>query len=358
MPKKFFNFDFTLLVPVAILIILSLTVLYAINFSYFKSQLIFLLISIVFFIIFSFANYRVLKMYGLPIYLCSLFFLFLVLILGIETRGSVRWIDLFGFRIQFSEILKPFLAISLSSFLLTRKNNLKNFLSVFLLLFPILLLIFLQPDLGNALIYFFVVFLTLIFAGFSYRYFAFILAFLIVSIPLFWNFLHQYQKERVLTFLNPGLDPLGTSYNLIQSLIAVGSGMFLGRGIGQGTQSSLRFLPEQHTDFIFASISEQLGFLGNLLILICFAVIFYRIFTVFRDANDDFCRIFSGITFFIILVQFFLNIGMNIGIIPIVGVTLPFVSYGGSSLLANFILLGLLTAVGVSEKEAKALQIR
>ncbi|OGH09856.1 MAG: hypothetical protein A2152_01890 [Candidatus Levybacteria bacterium RBG_16_35_6] len=358
MVKRFFNFDPILFVPVVILVILSLTTLYSINFLYFRNQLIFLLVSIVFYVFISFTNYRVLKMYSIPIYIASLFLLFLVLLLGIETRGSIRWIEIMGFRIQFSEILKPFLAISLASFLVTRKNNLKHFLSVFLFLGPILFLIFLQPDLGNTLIYLFVCFLALIFFGFSYRYFAYVIVPFIISVPVLWNFLHQYQKQRILTFLNPTTDPLGSSYNVIQSLITVGSGMFLGRGLGQGTQSSLSFLPEQHTDFIFATISEQFGFLGNLLILVCFAVIFYRIYSIAKNSNDDFCRIFSAIVFFIILVQVFLNIGMNIGIIPVVGVTLPFVSYGGSSLLSNFILLGFLSAVRTSEKESDILQIR
>ena len=216
---------------------------------------------------------------------------------------------------------------------MTRKNNLRHFISVFLLLAPILVLIFLQPDLGNTLIYLFVTVLTMIFFGFSYRYFASIILPVFIFIPLLWNFLHQYQKQRLFSFLNPTADPLGSSYNAIQSLITVGSGMFLGKGLGQGTQSSLSFLPEQHTDFIFATISEQLGFLGNLLILVCFAVILLRIYSIFKNSNDDFCGVFSAVAFFIILVQFFLNIGMNIGIIPIVGVTLPFVSYCGSSLL-------------------------
>jgi len=175
-----------------------------------------------------------------------------------------------GFRIQFSEILKPFLAISFSSLLLTKKNNFKQLLSVLLFLFPILFLIFLQPDLGNTLIYFFVAILTLIFFGFSYRYFISGLVGLAICVPFLWNFLHQYQKQRIISFLNPSSDPLGNSYNAIQSLITVGSGMFLGKGLGLGTQSILSFLPEKHTDFIFATISEQIGFFGDFFIIVCF----------------------------------------------------------------------------------------
>jgi rod shape determining protein RodA len=358
MSKRNWNFDWWLLVPVAILVILGLTALFSISVVYFKSQLIFLVISVFVFIFFSFANYKIFQLYGLYIYIFSIIALFFVLILGIETRGSVRWIEFLGFRIQFSEILKPFLAISFSSLLLTKKNNFKQLLSVLLFLFPILFLIFLQPDLGNTLIYFFVAILTLIFFGFSYRYFISGLVGLAICVPFLWNFLHQYQKQRIISFLNPSSDPLGNSYNAIQSLITVGSGMFLGKGLGLGTQSILSFLPEKHTDFIFATISEQIGFFGDFFIIVCFGLILYRIFLIYQRSDDDFCRIFSAVCFFIILVQFFINIGMNIGMIPIVGVTLPFVSYGGSSLLSNFILLGLLSAINTSQKKEEIFQIR
>jgi len=358
MSRKAGKFDLPLLIPVAILVLLSLTTLFSINIVLFRTQLIFLIASVLIFIFFSFVNYKIIQLYCVPIYIFSLVALFLVLILGIETRGSVRWIEFLGFRAQFSEILKPFLAISFSTFLVTRKNSLKQLFSVFLFLMPVLIFIFLQPDLGNTLIYFFVVILTLIFFGFSYRYFISGFVMFLVAIPIFWNLLHEYQKQRILTFLDPNTDPLGTSYNAIQSLIAVGSGMLLGKGLGQGTQSALSFLPERHTDFIFATISEQLGFFGNILILACFAVILYRIYLIIRNSNDDFCKVFAATSFFIILVQFFINIGMNIGILPIVGVTLPFVSYGGSSLLSSFILIGLLSAISISQKNNEVLEIR
>jgi rod shape determining protein RodA len=170
--------------------------------------------------------------------------------------------------------------------------------------------------------------------------------------------LHDYQKQRILTFLNPGSDPLGTSYNVIQSVIAVGSGMFAGRGLGQGTQSGLRFLPERNTDFIFATISEQLGIVGSVIVLICFILIIYRIYIIFQKSDDKFCKIFAAIVFFSFLIQLFVNIGMNTGILPIVGVTLPFISSGGSSLLSNFIFLGFLSAISRSSKANDVLEIR
>ncbi len=221
----------------------------------------------------------------------------------------------------------------------------------------IIFFIYLQPDLGNAIIIGFVAVLTLVLVGFPLLWFVGGLFVSGLMLPVVWHFLHDYQRQRILTFINPTMDPLGTSYNVIQSIIAVGSGMFFGKGLSQGTQSSLRFLPERHTDFIFATISENLGFVGSVLILVCFAFLLYRIFLIFLNTDDYFCKIFVGASFFLILVQFFINVGMNIGVMPVVGVTLPFVSYGGSSLLSNFILLGFLSSISDTLKDKDVLEI-
>ena len=353
------NIDLGLVVPVFILLLLSLTALFSININLFKSQLIFSLLGILAFLFFSQVNYKAIRFYATPIYIASIVLLLLVLVLGIESRGSIRWVEIAGFRIQFSEILKPFLAISFSSFLVERKNH--SFSTLFLTLFFLSVisgLIFFQPDLGSALIYVLVSLLALIYFGFPLKFFAAGGVLLAILAPIMWAFLRDYQKDRIITFLNPGHDPLGKSYNAIQSIIAVGSGEFSGRGLGQGTQSGLSFLPERHTDFIFATISEQLGFIGSVFIVFCFAFILYRIFKISVSCEDSFCKIFTIVCFFIILVQFFLNIGMNTGILPVVGVTLPFVSYGGSSLLSSFILLGLVSSIVKNTKEPKVLEIR
>ena len=353
------NIDLFLIVPVLILVIVSLVTLFSLNFSFFSSQLIFFGICIVAFLFFSQSNYKVLAFYAKPIYIISLILLVLVLFLGIESKGAVRWVEIFGFRIQFSEILKPFLTISLASYLVeNKKNNFRSFVSILLLLLPLALLIFLQPDLGDALIYVGVVFAVLIYAGFSLKYFLGLFLPLLAIFPVVWRFLHDYQRQRILTFLDPGRDPLGNSYNVIQSVIAVGSGMLVGKGLGQGTQSGLRFLPERHTDFIFATVAEQLGLIGSVLILIAFAFVLYRIYRIFSEADEDFSKLFAAIVFFSFAIQIFVNVGMNIGIVPVVGVTLPFVSYGGSSLLSNFITLGLLSSIRRTSGQSKVLEIR
>lgn len=356
--RSLFNIDWGLLTPVIILVILSLTTLFSVDVALFKSQLLFFIIGIFAFLFFSQTNYKAVKLYSVPIYAVSIILLIIVLIIGAETRGSVRWLDFLGFRIQFSEILKPFLAISLSSYLSSRNNySFKTLILTVCLLIPVVLLVFLQPDLGNAIIYILTTVIALIVFGFPFIYFLSGLFFLSILSPVIWKFLHDYQKQRILTFLNP-TDPLGLSYNAIQSVIAVGSGMLFGRGLGLGTQSGLRFLPERHTDFIFATLSEELGMIGAVLLIIIFAFLLFKIYKIFQNQDELFCKIFSAIAFSLIFLQFFVNIAMNIGILPIVGITLPFVSYGGSSLLSNLILLGILSSMNKGESSHKVLEIK
>lgn len=356
--RSLLDVDWTLVLPVFVLVLLSLTTLFSISFSLFRSQFIFLIISLFAFLFFSQVNYRIIKLYSAPIYITSLVLLALVLVLGAATRGSVRWIEIWGIKIQFSEILKPFLLVSFASFLSSRENySFKTLLTTIIFLAPISLLIFIQPDLGNTLIYLSVAVLTLIAFGIPFRFFLALTVPLGLLSPLIWRLLHDYQKQRIATFLNPQ-DPLGSSYNAIQSVIAVGSGMFFGKGLGQGTQSALRFLPERHTDFIFATLSEELGFVGSLIVILCFAFLLFRIFKIFSNSQETFPKVFAISAFSIILLQAFVNVGMNIGILPIVGITLPFVSYGGSSLLSSFILLGLVSSISRKSDEDNVLEIK
>jgi rod shape determining protein RodA len=356
--RGLFYFDLGLFIPISILLLVNLSTLLSLNFSLFRNELINVFLGLIIYLGFSLVNYKVIGIFGKQIYIASLVLLFAVLVVGVETRGSLRWIEISGFRIQFAELLKPFLAISLASFLCSKKSiGIKNFILIFCYIAPIVLLVFIQPDLGDALIYALVAVFGLLFYGFPLIYFIILFIVFCILTPLGWLFLHDYQRQRVMTFLNPANDPLGKSYNAIQSIIAVGAGMFLGKGFGQGSQSGLRFLPERHTDFIFATISEQLGFIGSILIIICFSFLLYRIYKISMNTRDKFSKLFSALCFFIILIQFFLNIGMNIGILPIVGVTLPFLSYGGSSMLTNFIIIGLLASIARDSVDNKVLEI-
>lgn len=353
----FFYIDWRLLIPCLLLLFLGLNTLFSINIDLFKSQLIFAGISLVFFLFFSQLNYKAIQYYAVPIYTASFILLVLVLLIGTASKGAVRWFDVLGLRVQFSEIMKPFLLISFSWFLTKRTPSLKTLFLVFLFLTPILFLVYKQPDFGNAVILGTVTLLSMVVYGISSAWIFLALGSFAILIPFLWRFFHEYQKQRVFTFLNPTIDPLGSSYNALQALIAVGSGMLTGRGMSQGTQSYLQFLPERHTDFIFATLAESLGFLGSFFILLCYGFLLYRIFVVFSNSQDISDKIFSQSAFLLILIEFFFNVGMNVGILPIVGITLPFVSYGGSSLLSNFILLGLLSSIGRASKKESALEI-
>lgn len=359
MNRSYFHVDLSLLIPSVILVILGLSGILSLSFELFKLQISFVLASLTVFFFFSQLNYKSVKNFPLHIYIISVVLFIIVLFIGIESRGSVRWLELFGRGIQFSEILKPFLAISLATFLAKRDSySFKNFYLVLLFLFPIFFLIFIQPDLGNALIYLLTTLFMLFAFGFPLRYFMSLIILSALSFPVFWQFLRSYQKQRILTFLELKVDPLGTSYNAIQSVIAVGSGMLFGKGFGQGTQSILRFLPERHTDFIFATLTEELGLVGSVMIFATFFFLLYRILIISHEAKDRFVKLFSMLAFFLITTQFFVNAGMNVGIVPIVGVSLPFVSYGGSSLLANFIFLGILSSMSREVRTRDTLEIR
>jgi len=359
MKRNVFKIDYWLLAPVGILVIISLTVLLSLNIDFFKSQLLSVIAAFIAFLFFSQLSPDFLKQMKVPFYVISLMLLAIVLIIGIESRGAMRWIELLGVRIQLSEVLRPFLVISFAAYLSDRQYPTKRtFFLTLGLIAPVFALVALQPDLGNALIYAFVTFFALLVTGFPLLWFALILLPVTILSPLLWLLLHDYQRQRILTFLDPTSDPLGTSYNTIQAIIAVGSGSFFGKGLSEGTQSGLRFLPERQTDFIFATLAEGLGFFGALIVILSIVFLCYRIYIVFQNSNDAFSRIFAACTFGFLLIQFFVNIGMNVGFLPIVGVTLPFVSFGGSSLLSNFIFLGILSSLSTSQKHKDVLVIR
>lgn len=345
MQKNIIRIDWSLFFSMIILLFLGLTTLYSIQGVYFRSQIIFTVISVICFLLFSNVDLYFFKSISLPIYLSSLLFLTIILILGIESRGAMRWLEIIGLRIQFSEILKPFLSISFALFISENKPGIRSFIIILLLLFPLVFLLYRQPDLGNALLYTGVVLLALLVLRYPIKIFLALILSISIFIPIIFKFLHQYQKERLYTFFHFKSDPLGISYNVIQAVIAVGSGMFFGKGLGQGTQSGLRFLPERHTDFIFATLSEELGFIGSLIIIVCFFWLIYRIYNIAKNTTDSFSLAFAVCAFWFFFIQFIVNIGMNMGLLPIVGITLPFVSYGGSSLIASSIFLGLLVSL-------------
>lgn len=354
-----FPIDWWLLAPALILVTISLTTLFSVNISYFKSQLISFCVAFAAFLFFARVNLDFLRQLTVPIYVGSLILLAIVFLIGFESRGATRWVEIFGTSVQFSEVIKPFLAVAFASFLAsTRYSKPKTFIVSLLLLAPVFILIALQPDLGSGLIFAFAALFVLLIHGYPLYLFALAALPFILASPVIWTILHEYQRQRILTLLHPSIDPLGTSYNSIQAIIAVGSGTFFGKGWFQGTQSSLQFLPERHTDFIFATLAEGIGFIGSVALVLTFAFLCYRVYLIFRNAEDMFSRLFAVAAFGVFLIQGAVNIGMNIGYLPIVGVTLPFVSFGGNSLVANFIFLGILSAISISQRKERVLEIR
>lgn len=357
--NRHFKIDFWLLTPVFVLILISLTTLASINPIYLHNQIISLAIASFIFIILIQIDAKTYINLGKPIYFISIIALLIILIIGIESRGAVRWIEAFGMRFQLSEILKPFLSIALASHIAVSKHySFKKYLRLYILLLPVVLFIYYQPDLGNALIYVCVFILTLLVIGYPVRWLGYIMLPLILTMPFLWNFLHEYQRQRLLTFIYPSHDPLGSSYNSIQAVIAIGSGMFIGKGLGEGTQSVLRFLPERQTDFIFAALSEDMGFIGALIIIIAFTVLLYRIYHIYINSEGHYEKTFLVCAFFFIGLQYVINIGMNLKLLPIVGITLPFISFGGSSLVANAIFLAIITSISNSSQKRFVLEIK
>ncbi len=308
-------------------------------------QVMFGMFGFLIFLLVSQFDYRSTQSFILPFYITTIILLLAVLILGIETRGVLRWIPLGIINIQPSEFAKPALILLLAKFWTKNYPSWKNILKSLMWTFPFILLIFKQPDLGSLLSILAIWFLMLFASGVSIRKIAILGLLILFVIPFSWLSLVPYQKERIIGFLSPESDPLGKGYNLIQSQIAVGSGQILGRGLGRGTQSRLQFLPEFRTDFIFASIAEEMGFLGSFMIILIYLILFIYCFKVAEKAFDRFGYLTVVGVLAMLLFQTSVNIGVNVGLLPITGITLPLISYGGSSLLATYFSLGLVASV-------------
>lgn len=304
-------------------------------------QFIFTLVGFVFFLLISQLDLHSMKNLTSPLYFFIILLLLAVFILGVETRGSIRWIPLGIFNIQPSEFAKPVLILILAKFWENKSPGWVNIFKSMLLTLPLFLLIFRQPDLGSAMTISAIWLGMFVASGVTFKKFIILLLIFFSTIPIGWLFLQDYQRQRIFGFLDPGGDPLGRGYNVIQSTIAVGSGELFGRGLGRGTQSRLQFLPEFRTDFIFASIAEEMGFLGSLIILSLYLYMLIYFMNIGQRGISPFNFLLISGVFSMVLFQVFVNIGMNIGLLPITGITLPLISYGGSSLIATLISLGM-----------------
>ena len=301
----------------------------------------------------AFLDYRYFRFFSTPIFFSALVFLFIVLISGEVTRGTVGWIKIMGFQLQPVEFSKIALVIFLASFISQKRAYLHEktrLIASAFFVFLMVILVLLQPDFGSAMLLLGTWGGMILLSGIRKRYVATLFFVGVFFLGAGWFFLAPYQKDRVLTVLNPEMDTQGYGYNVIQSLVAVGSGGWFGKGIGYGSQSQLSFLPEKHTDFIFASLVETLGFVGGVVFLSGMLFFLYRIIFIAQNALDDFGYLVGSGFFIMFSLQVGINIGMNLGIFPVTGVPLPFLSYGGSSLVASCIACGILLNISQQKK--------
>src|SRR3989344_682626 len=348
-----------LLIMVGLLSIASTSQARTGAFILFKKQIIFAIIGLALLFLFSLIDYRFLRNYPaviLTLYTISVVLLVLLFVFSSKTRGAISWfhfnspIGTLGF--EPVEITKFTLIALLSKYFSSRHIDFglirHIFISGFYFFIPAILVL-LQPDLGSAVLLIVIWIGIMLASGIRMRHLAVLLLILLIFSGIGWGFfLKDYQRARILTFLSPQSDPLGRGYNVSQSIIAIGSGGFWGKGLGHGSQSQLNFLPEQHTDFIWATIAEEWGFFGVSLILIIWGVVFWRLFLTMINATTNFARLFIFGFTLLLLSHISINIGMNLGFFPVTGIPLPLLSYGGSNLIVTFATFGIIQNIKIN----------
>ena len=361
MYKYITRLDWLLIAPMFLLAASGLIAIYSLSLgemgtgvNFYNRQLIFLGLSVCIFFIVSYVDYSIWKNYAGIFYLSSIFLLILVFVIGKTTHGAVSWFRLGFFNVQPVELVKIALILLFARYfsqIETAKISWKHiYVSFIYAIIPIFLVV-LQPDMGSAMVLL-AIWLGMVFlAGMRlWQIMAFIVGGALIATMSWFFVLHDYQKQRVTTFLNPAQDALDSGYNVIQATIAIGSGGFGGMGIGRGSQSQLNFIPERHTDFIFATISEESGLVGSSLVLFFFGLIFLRMKNIINKASNKFGRLVVSGVIVAIFFQVWVNIGMNIGLVPVAGISLPFLSYGGSFLIVVMFLMGIVQSVWVNRK--------
>jgi len=284
---------------------------------------------------------------ALPVYVVGVLLLVAVALFGDISKGARRWLNLGFMRIQPSELMKIAMPLMLAWYFQKHESMLRTkeyVIATLLLLLPVALIVR-QPDLGTSILVFSSGFFVIFFAGLPWKVIFGLAAAGAAAAPLAWNLLHGYQQQRILTLLDPEKDPLGKGFHIIQSTIAIGSGGLFGKGWAQGTQAQLEFIPERHTDFIFAVYSEEFGLLGNFVLLVLYALLIGRGLLIAANAATLFGRLLAGAITLIFFTYAFVNMGMVSGILPVVGVPLPFISYGGTALVTLCLGIGILMSI-------------
>ncbi len=350
--KKLFNFDWTLIVVIFLLTGVGLLALYSFSIgvqefskNVFLKQAVFAGIGVALMFFFAFIDYHYYQFYARVVYFVSILFLFTVLLWGDVIRGTAGWIGIGPFNLQPVEFAKIAIIVFMASFIVGKKTKIGEIgrvVASFVLIMIIVFLVLRQPDFGSAAVLVLVWLGMIIVSGVSRKLMASLILAGVCFLIAGWFLLAPYQKERIINFINPNLKAQSTGYNVIQSMVAVGSGGILGKGVGQGSQSQLNFLPEKHTDFIFAAVSEEMGITGSLFVLFLYLILLWRVKKIADRTADNLGFLLAVGILVMLFVQIFINIGMNIGIVPVAGIPLPFLSYGGSSMLSFFIAMGIL----------------
>ena len=362
--RTFFKFDGVLIAATVLLLGVSLLALYSLSVAnttdYFFRQSIFAVLGLAGMFFIALSDYRHIEKYSTLLYFATILILFFVLLFGTAVRGTVGWISFGIFQVQPVEIAKVVLIIFLASFISKKKSELGEWARVIASLILSSLLIFLvlkQPDLGSSLVLAAIWCGMILASGLRVKHLIvlFILGSVLVSGS--WFVLEGYQKNRINTFINPELDPQGSGYNVLQAIVAVGSGGLTGKGVGHGSQAQLNFLPESHTDFIFAVIAEELGLIGAFFVIGLYCVLLYRIKRIGDLASDNFGYLVAVGVLVMFAVQMTINISMNVGLLPVTGLPAPLLSYGGSSLISLLCSLGLLLGIYQRKKRDDEMRI-
>jgi rod shape determining protein RodA len=356
--KEIENIDKVLIALVAAILVMSCTAVYSASFDaqadvirgFYEKQVVWVILGFITFLIFSWIGHNRFIKYTPIFYVIACVALIFVLLMP-PIMGARRWLLLGSFRLQPSEFFKIVWVLTLARMFVTydeKKLGFKDILSKVPLLLPPFVLVFLQPDLGTAGSFLVIWGIVILFIGIKRGPAIFAVASASVLLPVMWNFfMHDYQRQRVLTFLDPEKDPFGSGYHVIQSKIGIGSGGIWGKGFLEGTQSHLKFIPERHTDFIFSVVAEETGLIGASLVVLVFLFLIARIIVISIEARDASSKVLCvGVASYIFF-QFFVNSAMTMGMMPVVGIPMPIFSYGGSSLLTFMAMLGLVNSVAM-----------
>jgi len=314
-------------------------------------------IALVTFVVATAFDYKWLKTFAWPLYVFQLGLLVATLFLGHGVGGSSRWISIGPFDFQFSELAKILMIVVLANYLGARQGRLRSLASILgacVLVVPPWILVMLQPDLGTSLVLLAILGGMLFMSGARMLWLSAMAATIIVSLPVIWTYLlRDYQKARINAFLNPATDPQGAGYQLYQSQIAVGSGGWTGTGLTNGSQNQLNFLPVQESDFVAAIYLEELGFIGAMILLILFSALVWRLLVSGWRSKDPFGMMFASGLASMIVFQLFVNLGMVVGLMPITGIPLPFISHGGASLISLAVGLGIVQSINIRQTRAE-----